>query len=109
MGNPMVPGTKVNAIYGFCDIRQFTDTTECLQEDVMVFVNSIGQIVHEAVHRNGGAPNKNIGDAFLVVWKLGKVTKDNGDRRGSQIKGKKTREDFEKEAEMEEKNADGAL
>merc|ERR1711939_286267 len=93
MGNPMVPGTKVNAIYGFCDIRQFTDTTECLQEDVMVFVNSIGQIVHEAVHRNGGAPNKNIGDAFLVVWKL----------------GKETREDFEKEAEMEEKNADGAL
>ena len=33
--NPMVPGKKITAIYGFCDIRRFTDTTECLQEDVM--------------------------------------------------------------------------
>ncbi len=29
--NPMVPGQKVTAIFGFCDIRQFTDTTEVLQ------------------------------------------------------------------------------
>ena len=34
----MIPGKKITAIYGFCDIRQFTDTTECLQEDVMVYV-----------------------------------------------------------------------
>ena len=34
--NAMVPGKKICAIYGFCDIRQFTDTTECLQEEVMV-------------------------------------------------------------------------
>lgn len=27
----MVPGQKVTAIFGFCDIRQFTDTTEVLQ------------------------------------------------------------------------------
>ena len=30
--NPMVKGAKVHAIFGFCDIRQFTDATECLQE-----------------------------------------------------------------------------
>ena len=29
--NPMVPGRKVMAIFGFCDVRQFTDTTEILQ------------------------------------------------------------------------------
>jgi hypothetical protein len=29
--DPMVPGQKVTAIFGFCDIRQFTDTTEVLQ------------------------------------------------------------------------------
>jgi hypothetical protein len=29
--DPMVPGHKVTAIFGFCDIRQFTDTTEVLQ------------------------------------------------------------------------------
>jgi class 3 adenylate cyclase len=51
----------VDAIFGFCDIRQFTDVTECLQEEVMVFVNQIGKIVHSAVHRLGGAANKNIG------------------------------------------------
>lgn len=26
--NPMVPGQKVVAIFGFCDIRNFTDATE---------------------------------------------------------------------------------
>ena len=52
---------QVTALFGYCDIRQFTDITECLQEEVMVFVNQIGRIVHSAVHRLGGAANKNIG------------------------------------------------
>lgn len=39
--NPVIPGQRIDAIFGFCDIRQFTDTTECLQEDVMVFVNKV--------------------------------------------------------------------
>ena len=68
--NPMVPGKKMVAIFGFCDIRQFTDTTEVLQEDVMEFVNSIAKIVHTEVARHGGSANKNIGDAFLLVWKF---------------------------------------
>ena len=68
--NPMVPGRKVRAIFGFCDIRQFTDATEVLQEEVMEFVNAIAAIVHTEVALHGGAANKNIGDAFLLVWKL---------------------------------------
>jgi len=68
--NPMVPGRKMCAIFGFCDIRQFTDTTEVLQEDVMEFVNSIAKIVHMEVALHGGSANKNIGDAFLLVWKF---------------------------------------
>ena len=67
---PIVPGQKVNAIFGFCDIRQFTDTTEVLQQEVMEFVNTIARIVDMEVSLHGGAPNKNIGDAFLLVWKL---------------------------------------
>ena len=47
--NPMIPGNKVVAIFGFCDIRNFTDTTEVLQEDIMEFVNSIADIVHTEV------------------------------------------------------------
>ena len=57
-------------IFGFCDIRNFTDATEVLQEDVMIFVNQIGEIVHNVVDFYSGAPNKNIGDAFLLVWKF---------------------------------------
>ena len=36
----------------------------------MVFVNEIGEIVHALVDSFAGAANKNIGDAFLLVWKL---------------------------------------
>lgn len=39
-------GQKVLAIFGFCDIRNFTDATETLETDVMVFVNKIAEIVH---------------------------------------------------------------
>jgi class 3 adenylate cyclase len=68
--NAMVPGKKITSIYGFCDIRQFTDTTECLQEDVMVYVNKLGALVHSGTHAYYGMANKNIGDAFLLSWKL---------------------------------------
>ena len=68
--NPMVPGKKMCAIFGFCDIRSFTDATEVLQEEVMEFVNSIARIVHTEVARRKGSANKNIGDAFLLVWKF---------------------------------------
>lgn len=37
--NPMIPGKKIIAIFGFCDIRNFTDATEILKTEVMVFVN----------------------------------------------------------------------
>jgi class 3 adenylate cyclase len=68
--NAMVPGKKITSIYGFCDIRQFTDTTECLQEEVMVYVNKLGALVHTGTHAYYGMANKNIGDAFLLSWKL---------------------------------------
>jgi hypothetical protein len=63
-------GVKIRSIFGFCDIRNFTDTTECLQEEVMLFVNRIAHILHGIVVQCKGAANKNIGDAFLLTWKL---------------------------------------
>ena len=68
--NPLIPGVRVNAIYAFTDIRNFTFATEGLQEDVMIFVNKIAAITHQHTVNSGGHPNKNIGDAFLLVWKL---------------------------------------
>lgn len=70
--DPMLPGHKEFAIFGFCDIRNFTDSTEVLQEDVMVFVNKIAYIVHKTVDKYVGIANKNIGDAFLLLWKFEK-------------------------------------
>lgn len=63
-------GVTINSIFGFCDVRQFTDTTECLQEEVMLFVNRIAHILHGIVVQCNGAANKNIGDAFLLTWKV---------------------------------------
>ena len=44
----------------------------------MVFVNEIGEIVHGVVNRYLGSANKNIGDAFLLVWKFkeNQITRD---------------------------------
>lgn len=39
--NVMIPGKKIMGIFGFCDIRNFTDATEVLEAKVMVFVNEI--------------------------------------------------------------------
>lgn len=63
-------GKRVMAIFGFIKIHSFMDVTECLQEDVMVFVNNLGKIIHRSVHSYKGSVNKNIGDSFLTVWKL---------------------------------------
>ena len=63
-------GSMVSCIFLFCDIRSFTDATECLQEEVFVFTNQIAAVVHSICSSYGGSANKNIGDAFLISWKL---------------------------------------
>ena len=68
--DPMIKGKRITAIYMFCDIRRFTDTTEVLQEDVMVYVNSLGDLAHSITVSYYGMANKNVGDAFLLTWKL---------------------------------------
>ena len=66
----VLTGRGIVSIFGFCDIRNFTDTTECLEEEVMTFVNRVAHILHNVVKDCDGAANKNIGDAFLITWKL---------------------------------------
>lgn len=68
----MLPGEKIISVFGFCDIRKFTNATEILKEGVMLFVNEIGDICHGIVAKYSGAANKNVGDAFLLVWKFDK-------------------------------------
>lgn len=69
--NPLIPGIRVYAIFGFCDIHHFEEVTEKLGKDVFTFVNTVAEIVHRSVHDWGGNSNKNLGNAFLVVWRIG--------------------------------------
>ncbi len=73
---PQTAGKRIESIFGFCDIRRFTDTTECLQEEVMLFVNRIANVIHNIVAQCNGTANKNIGDAFLLTWKLDGLSDD---------------------------------
>ena len=76
--DPMIPGKRQLCIFGFCDIRQFADVTEALEQDIMIFVNEIAFIVHTNVDEYLGVTNKNLGDVFLLVWKFPDqlITKD---------------------------------
>ena len=71
---PMIPGKRIYAIFGFCDIHAFDLCTEKLEDEIMTFVNSVARIVHDEVTRWGGLCNKNLGNAFLMVWRIGDET-----------------------------------
>lgn len=71
--NAMVPGRRVDCIIGSACIRDFSTATEVLQGKVMTFVNQIAEIVHGLVCEFHGAPNKNSGDRFLLIWRLGSL------------------------------------
>ena len=68
--DPMIPGKRMYAIFGFCDIQEFDMCTEKLKDEIMTFVNSVARIVHEEVTRWGGSCNKNLGNAFLMIWRI---------------------------------------
>ena len=46
--DPMIPGKKIYAIFGFCDIRYFVAATEYLQQDVMVSQMNCNMNTHSA-------------------------------------------------------------
>jgi len=67
--DPMVPGKKLLGAYGFCIIDDYEEVLECLGEEILPFTNTAAVIVHDAVTDNGGQPNRNLGEAFLCIWK----------------------------------------
>lgn len=69
--NPLLRGIRVYAIFGFCDIHHFEDINQKLSNDVLTFVNTIAEIVHNNVHNWSGQCNKNLGNAFVIVWRIG--------------------------------------
>ena len=63
-------GKKKDAIFGFCNIRNFEEINIALEEKTIPLINQIAEIVHTSVDRFRGNTNKNIGDSFLNVWKF---------------------------------------
>ena len=66
----LIPGRKVNMIFSVCQIRKFSETTECLLDEIIVFVNKIVKIVHECAKRWDGISTNNNGDKYILSWKL---------------------------------------
>jgi len=68
--NAMIPGTHVDCVIGVVRVKNFSTATEVLQAKIMTFVNQVAEIVHGVVNDFHGAPNKNNGDAFLIIWRV---------------------------------------
>jgi class 3 adenylate cyclase len=66
----VLPGKRVTAVFGFAIVEDFTVTCGALEEDTITYVNTVASIVHAGAAAFHGAPNKNIGCAFLLVWKI---------------------------------------
>ena len=75
--NPTVPGKSVYALFGFAAIDGFGNIVHNLGGDVMILINDVAAVVHAEVFRWGfgdsGQCNKNLGNAFLMVYRIGLV------------------------------------
>lgn len=75
--NPTVPGKSVYALFGFAAINGFDHALKNLSGDVMVLINDVAKVLHDEVYRWGfgdsGQCNKNLGAAFLMVFRIGLV------------------------------------
>lgn len=75
--NPTVPGKSVYALFGFAAIKGFDHALKNLGGDVMVLINDVAKVLHDEVYRwgfgNSGQCNKNLGAAFLMVFRIGLV------------------------------------
>lgn len=69
--DPLKSGLRVYCIVGFCDIHKFDDINQKLTKDVLIFVNTIAAVVHGCIQDWGGQSNKNLGNAFVLIWRIG--------------------------------------
>lgn len=75
--NPTVPGKSVYALFGFAAINGFDHALKGLGGDIMILINDVAAVLHGEVFRWGfgdsGQCNKNLGSAFLMVFRIGLV------------------------------------
>ena len=63
------------AVFAFVEIGSFDDLAEKLKGSVVELINDVAETLHTEVKRWGyggsGQCNKNLGSAFLMVWRIG--------------------------------------
>jgi hypothetical protein len=73
--NPTIPGTRVYALFSFVAICGFDKALSALKSDIMILINDVSRVVHDEVYRwslaGSGQCNKNLGAAFLMVFRIG--------------------------------------
>lgn len=66
---------KIHAIFGFVGISDYSFLLNTLKRDIMLVINSVASVVHSEVYRWGlngsGQCNRNLGNSFLMVFKIG--------------------------------------
>jgi Adenylate and Guanylate cyclase catalytic domain len=101
--NPTIPGKQVYALFGFVGINDFGKQLRSLEGDVMILINDVARVVHDEVYRwalgDSGQCNKNLGGAFLMVFRIGDFLEVHDKQKratdvifSSQIKGVKVRQ-----------------
>ena len=68
--NPLLPGHEILAIFSFVHIAHFSDLLERLNSSMLKYVNQIARLAHSQSEKYLGSVNRNLGDAFLLVWKF---------------------------------------
>ena len=75
--NPTVPGKRVYALFGFVAINDFSRVLD-LGNDVLILINDVASVLHSEAYRwalgDSGQCNKNLGGAFLMVFRIGDFT-----------------------------------
>eukprot|EP00929_Paragymnodinium_shiwhaense_P089284 TRINITY_DN49450_c0_g1_i1.p1 TRINITY_DN49450_c0_g1~~TRINITY_DN49450_c0_g1_i1.p1 ORF type:complete len:1273 (-),score=200.64 TRINITY_DN49450_c0_g1_i1:135-3953(-) len=66
--NAMVDGTTVECFLCHVQVADFWELADALQEGALTLVTQLAEIVHGVAISWFGAPSRNNGDTFLVVW-----------------------------------------
>jgi len=82
--NVLIPGRRMKAVFGVAKIQSFAIIAEVLQGDVMHFANEVSEIVHGFVDEFWGAPNKNMGETYVLVWRVPDLPLDWTDDGGAE-------------------------
>jgi len=61
-------GHKRLGIFGYCGIRNFSEMTLYLDENVISFVNVLASIIHGKAIKYKGSPGQMFRESFSVVW-----------------------------------------